>query len=205
MIYKIQEQLMPKNLVGISNAQIEDHWGLYKGYVNQVNKLNEELAFLRKEGKGDTLIFADRRRRMGFEYNGMVLHEYYFANLKAGDGHVAKRSDLFKAIEESFGSYESWKSDFECAGKTRGIGWAIVYADNQNGALTTHFIAEHENGNVAGFSPILIMDVWEHAYMVDHKAGGRADYISAFMKNINWEKVEERFSDVVNKTTTKRF
>lgn len=205
MIYKTQDQLMPKNLIGISNTQIEDHWSLYKGYVNQVNKLNEELAFLRKESKTDSLMFADRRRRLGFEYNGMVLHEYYFANLKAGEENAAKNTDLYKAIEESFGSYDTWKLDFESAGKTRGIGWAILYADNQNGALTNHFIAEHENGNIAGFSPILVMDVWEHAYMVDHKSGGRANYIAAFMKNIQWEVVENRFKNVTKHQTTKRF
>lgn len=203
-MYKVQDQLMPKNLIDISNSQIEDHWGLYKGYVNQVNKLNEELEFLRKDGKNDTLIYADRRRRYGFEYNGMVLHEYYFGNLAANADNLTS-GELYKAIQRAFGEYENWKLDFESAGKTRGIGWAILYADIQNGELTNHFIADHENGNIAGFAPILVMDVWEHAYMVDHKAAGRPNYIAAFMKNINWEKVEERYKNVCNNKVSMRF
>lgn len=205
MKYEVQNQLMPKGLLGISNEQIEDHWKLYTGYVAQVNKLNEELAFLRKEGKTASLTYADRRRRFGFEYNGMVLHEYYFGNLKAGEDDLATGTEIYKAITQSFGSYESWKLDFETAGKTRGIGWAILYCDITTGHLSNHFIPEHGNGHVAGFAPILMMDVWEHAYMVDHRAGGRGNYIAAFMQNIHWEKVQERFEDTRQSKITKRF
>ncbi len=205
MKYEVQDQLMPKNLLDISSEQVVDHWGLYKGYVAQTNKLNEELAFLRKEGKADELAYADRRRRYGFEYNGMVLHEYYFGNLKASEEDLTNSSALYKAIETSFGSYEQWKKDFERAGKTRGIGWAILYADTQTGYLTNHFIAEHQNGTIAGFEPVLVMDVWEHAYMVDHRAAGRADYIAAFMKNIHWEKAQDRLVEVQGGKRASRF
>lgn len=204
MEYIVQDKLMPKGLLEISDEQISDHWSLYKGYVAQTNTLNKELARLAQEGNVGSLMFADRRRRLGFEYNGMVLHEYYFGNLKAGISEPAK-GDLLTALSKSFGSYASWKENFESAGKTRGIGWAIVYADPMNGALTNHFIQEHENGNIAGFEPILVMDVWEHAYMVDHRAGGRGNYIAAFMQNINWEKVEERFAAVRDGKASKRF
>lgn len=202
--YNIQDSLMPHGLVGISDEQIQDHWKLYKGYVAQVNILNQELAILVTDGKTDSLCFADRRRRYGFEYNGMVLHEYYFGNLKAGDKELGS-GDCFTALEKSFGSYENWKTNFECAGRTRGIGWAILYSDTTTGRLTNHFIAEHQNGNIAGFAPILVLDVWEHAYMVDHKAGGRGDYIAAFMKNVDWNKVKQRYSEVINDKVSKRF
>src|SRR5436305_14221033 len=128
----------------------------------------------------------------------MVLHEYYFGNLKAGVNEPKQNGSLYKLLDQSFGSYASWKANFEAAGKTRGIGWANVYADTTTGMLTNHFIAEHQNGNVAGFAPILVLDVWEHAYMVDHKSGGRDQYIAAFMKNIDWEKVEMRYADVMD-------
>ncbi len=204
MKYEVQDQLMPKKLLGISDEQVEDHWGLYKGYVTQVNTLNEELSTLRSSQQADTLSYADRRRRLGFEYNGMVLHEYYFGNLRHGDDDLTN-GELYKAFEASFGSYDGWKEDFKRAGKTRGIGWAIVYADTTTGLLTNHFIAEHENGNIAGFSPVLVMDVWEHAYMVDHKAGGRGKYIDAFMTNIHWEKVDSRFNEVKEGKIAQRF
>lgn len=202
--YDVQDKLMPTGLVGISDEQVTDHWSLYKGYVNQSNKLNEELVQLAQDGKANTLQYADRRRSYGFEYNGMVLHEYYFGNLKAGDRELAS-GDLKHAIEKTWGNFGSWKENFEAAGKMRGIGWAILYADTTTGALTNHFIAEHQIGHIAGFSPILVLDVWEHAYMVDHKAGGRADYIAAFMQNIHWEKIEERFDQTRSGKIATRF
>ena len=204
MPYLVQEQLKPTGLLGISDAQVTDHWNLYKGYVTQSNTLNSELQTLQTSGQGNSLAYADRRRRYGFEYNGMVLHEYYFGNLRAGINDASK-SDVRKAIEKTWGSYEAWKADFESAGKTRGIGWAILYADSTTGELSNHFIHEHANGNIAGFAPILVLDVWEHAYMVDHKAGGRADYITAFMQNIYWDKVEERLDAVRSGKISMRF
>lgn len=203
--YTVQDALMPRGLEDISDEQIQDHWTLYKGYVTQTNQLNTQLAELTMQGKAASLEYADRRRRYGFEYNGMVLHEYYFGNLKAGVHEPEKSGAFSSIISKSFGSYETWKADFENAGKTRGIGWAILYADTTTGLLTNHFIAEHQNGNVAGFAPILVLDVWEHAYMVDHRSGGRGTYIAAFMKNIDWQKVEMRYSDVMAGRISKRF
>jgi len=191
--YEVKKGLKPSKLTGISDEQINDHWKLYEGYVTQVNILNQELVGLQKEGKTNSLLYADRRRRYGFEYNGMVLHEYYFESLVSKGKPLAAESLLKKAIEKTWGSFEKWQQDFVATGKTRGIGWAILYCDPHTKRLTNHFVSEHQNGNIAGFKPILVMDVWEHAYMVDHKAGGRGNYIDAFMKNINWEVVEARF------------
>ena len=202
--YKVQEQLKPSSLDGVSDDQIDDHWNLYCGYVAQVNKLNEELAQLAKDGQAGSLHFADRRRRYGFEYNGMILHEYYFGNLTSKKTEL-KGSDLKEAIKQTWNSFDAWLSDFANTGKTRGIGWAILYADSTTLQLTNNFIHEHQNGIIAGSAPILVMDVWEHAYMVDHNAGGRADYINAFIKNINWEVAEKRFDDIKSSQVTKRF
>ena len=203
-VYKVQESLKPAGLDKISDEQINQHWDLYKGYVRQVNDLSQELVDLRAKGEGATLQYADRRRRFNFEFNGMVLHEYYFGNLKK-DVAEPTNGKLYDALVRDFGSFEAWKNDFSQAGKTRGIGWAILYADAETGHLSNHFIAEHENGNIAGFQPILVLDVWEHAYMVDHGAGGRGAYIAAFMDNIDWDKVTTRFSDVMQGKISKRF
>lgn len=202
--YIVQEKLKPSSLEGISDGQINDHWGLYVGYVNQSNKLNQELSMMRAEGQQNTLTYADRRRRYGFEYNGVVLHEYYFGNLQSNYRSLAE-GGLKKAFAQTWGSFDKWQEDFANAGKTRSIGWAIVYADTTTGQLTNHFIQEHENGNIAGFAPIVVLDVWEHAYMVDHKAGGRADYINAFFKNLAWSVIENRYNDVLEGKITKRF
>jgi len=189
--YEVKQELKPSNLEGISNQQINDHWKLYEGYVKQVNMLNEELKNL----KVGSLLYADRRRRYGFEYNGMVLHEYYFGNLTPEKKQFSD-CPLKKAIEQTWGSFDAWKEDFIAAGKTRGIGWAILYCDPVTKRLTNHFIASHEVGHIAGFKPILVMDVWEHAYMVDHNADGRGSYTEAFMKNVDWQVVSERFDAV---------
>lgn len=202
--YSVQDELKPVDLFDISNEQVTDHWNLYAGYVKQVNALNKELEELRDQGEVNSLMYADRRRRYGFEYNGMVLHEYYFGNLIAGENEL-RDCPLKQAIIRTFGSYNNWKKDFESAAKSRAIGWAILYADTTTGAVTNHFIAEHGNGNVAGFAPILVLDVWEHAYMVDHRAGGRGDYIAAFMKNVNWDKAEERYDAVRSGKLVPRF
>lgn len=174
-MYSVKENLKPSGLVGISDRQINDHWKLYEGYVKQVNNLPK-----------------DSRHRYGFEYNGVVLHEYYFENLTPNGTPFSAKSELKELIEKTWGSFNEWKDDFIKTGKTRGIGWAILYFDPVTKKLTNNFVREHGNGHIAGFKPLLVMDVWEHAYMVDHKAGGRADYIDAFMKNINWEVVEKR-------------
>ena len=205
MEYKVQNQLKPSNLKNITDEQKNDQWQLYQGYVNQVNKLNDELSQLTKENKSNTLIYNDRRRRYGFEYNGMVLHEYYFGNITSQETKLEDNPKLQLAITKQWGSFNIWLNDFINTGKTRGIGWAILYLDLSTGTLTNNFVSEHQNGNISGFIPLLVMDVWEHAYMVDHRAGGRGDYIKAFVQNINWNKVENRFKNAIENKIEKRF
>lgn len=195
MAYEVNVMLRPSGLTGISEEQIAQHWRLYEGYVAQVNTLRAELESLRKSGKGGSTLCADRRRRLGFEYNGMVLHELYFANLRAGVPDLGGTSALKKALTGQFGTFAAFKEDFVAAGSTRSVGWTLLCLDPTTGALNNHFVQLHEDGNVAGFAAILVMDVWEHAYMVDYGAGGRASYITAFFGNVNWPLVEKRFAE----------
>jgi len=125
----------------------------------------------------------------------MVLHEYYFENMKKqGTGDPNKDSAFAKAADESFGSYDVWKADFVATGKMRGVGWAATYQDPSNGELSNHWINLHETGNVAGYTPILIMDVWEHAFIKDYAPADRPKYIEAFFSNIDWDAVSKRLS-----------
>jgi Fe-Mn family superoxide dismutase len=195
MTYEVNSTLKPHGLTGISENQIAQHWRLYEGYVAQVNTLRTELQALRREGKGASPLYADRRRRFGFEYNGMVLHELYFGNLRAQTNELSATSALKKALTGQFGTFDSFKEDFVTAGSTRSVGWAILSLDPASGSLNNQFVQLHEDGNIAGFVPILVMDVWEHAYMVDYGASGRAEYIKAFFSNVNWPVVAQRFSD----------
>ena len=195
-VYKAR-QFNLSNLKGISNETLEMHFKLYEGYVKETNKLNEKISEFVKDGKVDQEEFAEYSeltRRLGFEYNGMVLHEYYFDNLKTGGGtgDPTNASAFRKAAETSFQSYANWKAEFVGIGKMRGVGWAICYQNPMNGALSNHWITLHETGNVAGFIPVLVMDVWEHAFILDYKPADRPKYIEAFFSNIDWNIVERR-------------
>ncbi len=107
----------------------------------------------------------------------------------------ARKGTLIQALDSTWKDLEGWQEDFAQTGEIRGVGWAILYHDPGTGHLFNWWVGDHELGHPAGFTPILVMDVWEHAYMVDHGAGGRKDYIEAFMENVNWDAVEQRFEE----------
>jgi Fe-Mn family superoxide dismutase len=187
-----------KGLAGISDAQVTEHLALYEGYVKQVNALNEDLGEMVAKGKasGKRPEFAELTRRLGFEYNGMILHEYYFENLRpAADPKPSAGSGLAEALAGGFGSVENWRADFQAIGEMRGVGWVILFQDPVTDRLTNHWITLHQDGVPAGFKPLLVMDVWEHAYMRDYKATERNQYIEAFFRNISWSIVEKRLNE----------
>jgi Fe-Mn family superoxide dismutase len=192
-------------LNGISDETLAMHFKLYEGYVTNTNTLNEKIAELISGGELDatkTAAYSEMKRRIGFEYNGMVLHEYYFENMmKQGTGDANKDTAFAKAAKESFGSYDVWKADFVATGKMRGVGWAATYQDPSNGELSNHWINLHETDNVAGYTPILIMDVWEHAFIKDYAPADRPKYIEAFFSNIDWDAVSGRLSTAKNAKT----
>ena len=182
-------------LDGISDAQSEEHLALYAGYVKQVNVLNEELAGMigRGQASAKSPEFGDLTRHLSFEYNGMILHECYFSNLRPGaDPTPSSGSGLAVALAESFGSVEQWQEAFQAIGAMRGVGWVILFQDPATAWLTNHWITLHQEGVPAGFKPLLVMDVWEHAFMRDYQATERGKYIEAFFRNIDWRTVERR-------------
>jgi len=193
--YKAKEFNL-SGLTGISDRTLETHFGLYEGYVKNTNLYLEKLAGLMKTGTlspDDVPVYSELKRALGFEYNGMVLHEYYFGNLKKqGGGEPDRRSSFAKSAESSFGSFENWKADFVATGKMRGVGWAICYQDAENNKIINQWVSLHQTGNVAGFNPVLVMDVWEHAFLLDYKPAERGKYIDSFFSNINWNSVEAR-------------
>lgn len=180
-------------LTGISDATLEMHFGLYEGYVKNANLLNERLGGVREAGNavGSNPGYAELVRRLGFEYNGMRLHEYYFDNM-CNDAAEIGNGRLYNALGEAYGGFDEWKKDFMAVGGMRGIGWAIAYCDTTNGQITNHWISDHENGNLAGFVPILVMDVWEHAFIKDYKPADKGKYIEAFFANVDWRACEAR-------------
>jgi len=175
---------------GFSEALLKNHFALYQGYVTNTNKLSDLIGRILAEGKTGSPEYAELKRRFGWEWNGMRLHEFYFENL-GGKGVLDPASKLGKAVAAEFGSVEKWEADFRAAGAMRGIGWVVLYQDRLGGRLFNQWINEHDMGNPAGAVPVLVMDVFEHAFMVDYGLK-RADYIAAFFRNVNWKAAEAR-------------
>ena len=175
---------------GFSEALLKNHFTLYQGYVTNTNKLSDLIGRILAEGKTATPEYAELKRRFGWEWNGMRLHEFYFENL-GGKGVLDPASKLGKAVAAEFGSVEKWEADFRAAAAMRGIGWVVLYQDRLGGRLFNQWVNEHDVGNPAGAVPVLVMDVFEHAFMVDYGLK-RADYIAAFFRNVNWKAAEAR-------------
>jgi Fe-Mn family superoxide dismutase len=186
-------------LTGISDQTLEMHFKLYEGYVKATNDLTARIQEILADGKVDQEempAYSELTRRLGFEYNGMVLHEHYFANMKRqGGGEPVRGARFREAVERSFPSFEIWKTDFTSVGKMRGVGWAIAFLDPSSGRVSNHWIELHQNGNVAGYTPLLVMDVWEHAYLLDYKPAERPKYIEAFLANVDWDAVDQRATE----------
>jgi Fe-Mn family superoxide dismutase len=190
MPYTAKDYSKLVGMAGFSEALLKNHFTLYQGYVTNTNKVLDTLDQLAKDGKAAAPEFAELKRRLGWEFNGMRLHEYYFENL-GGSGGANKDGKAGKKIAEYFGSYEAWEKDFKATGAMRGIGWVVLYQDTAADRLINFWINEHDVSHPAGCTPLLIMDVFEHAFMLDYGLK-RADYIEAFFKNINWAAVDAR-------------
>ncbi len=181
-----------KGMQGFSDTLLDNHFTLYNGYVTNTNKLMDTLAAMLKEGKVGTPEYSELKRRLGFEFNGMRLHEYYFENL-GGKSPVDMSGKLARKLAEDFGNYDEWEKDFRGTATMRGIGWAILYQDSKTGRLFNQWINEHEVGHPAGCTPVLVLDVFEHAFLTDYGLK-RPDYIEAFFKNVNWAAAESRLA-----------
>ncbi len=188
--YEAQDFSKLKGMQGFSDKALDLHFALYQGYVKNTNLVWEELQKLAEQNQTKTPAYAELKRRFGWEFDGMRLHELYFGNL-GGKEPLAPDSKLMKKIAENFGSFDKWAADFQATGALRGIGWAVLYEDPQSGRLFNTWINEHDVGHLAGCQPLLIMDVFEHAYLPDYGLK-RSDYIQAFFNNIDWKVVEGR-------------
>lgn len=174
-------------ITGLSNIMLSNHFSLYGGYVKNVNIIAELLKVI----KPNSPEYNELKRRFGWEYNGMKMHELYFENLSKKVQILNMQSKLYKEIEKQFGSYEKWQEDFKATGMIRGIGWVTLIKDSV-GNLSNLWIGEHDEGHLCDQNILLAMDVWEHAYMTDFGTK-RADYINIFINIINWQEAEKRF------------
>lgn len=181
-----------KGLRHFSVRLLKSHLTLYKGYVNNTNRLAGLLLEMVKAGKAGTMEYAEMKRRFGWEFNGMRLHELYFENLTGRPTPLKRQSLLAKKLSEDFGGFATWERGFMGVGGIRGIGWAVLTRDPETGRLFNIWLDEHDAGFLVGSSPLLVMDVFEHAYLQDYGLDRKA-YVQAFMNAINWSVVEQRF------------
>jgi Fe-Mn family superoxide dismutase len=179
-------------IAGFSDALLKLHFQLYQGYVKNSNLLLARFKELEQQDKELSYDYGALKRRFSWEYNGMRLHEYYFEGL-GGTEPLDKASELYQKLTKDFGSYEAWKKNFIATGMMRGIGWVILYRDPQTGRLFNTWINEHDLGHLAGGEPIVVMDVFEHAYITQYGLD-RSKYIAAFFENLDWEKISKRFT-----------
>jgi len=177
---------------GMSDTLLKNHFTLYEGYVKNVNVLDASFEAMAKEGKTGTPEWNELRRRYGWEWNGMRLHELYFGNMTNGGKSMIAGGALEKAVMAQWGSIDAWMVDFKKTGAMRGIGWVMLVLDSTSGQLANIWINEHDVGHLAGTTPLLVMDVFEHAFMIDYGLK-RADYIEAFFSSIDWSVAEARF------------
>lgn len=192
---------------GFSDTLLKNHFTLYQGYVTNFNKLNDILVTMEKDGKFGTPEYAELNRRLGWEWNGMRLHELYFSNMRhtnsapspKGSGNanapIQINNEFMNAITNEWGSYEMWEKDFKAMGTMRGIGWVIMYFDAAHERLFNVWVNEHDVGHLAGCKPLLVMDIFEHAYMLDYGLK-RTDYVETFFKAIDWSEANKRFKKV---------
>lgn len=172
---------------GFSKELLEMHFKLYRGYVKNTNYLLQKIS----EIELGSYEFGALKRRLGWEFDGMRLHEMYFMNL-GGNGHLRRKSPLYLAIVHQFGSFQKFRDEFIAVGTMRGIGWAMLYLDPVENRLINVWINEHDVGHLVKGNALLVMDVWEHAYITEYGLD-RKKYIDVFFQNIDWEVVEKRY------------
>ena len=193
MTYKARTFDLPE-LKGLSKEQITLHLSLYEGYVKHTNLIMEKIAVLKEtDAVGNSYLINELRRRFGFEFDGMRMHEYYFEQFEGGGSAPDGDAALQDAAKEKYKDWEGFIAHIKEVAGTRGIGWVVVSYDSKGRTLHTAWVDDHQLGQLAGLSVILALDLWEHAYMVDYAPKDKNLYVDAFFENLNWGVIENRF------------
>lgn len=193
MAYEAKPLPFSKALQGISDKTLQIHHDkLYQGYVNKRNEIEEKLASADRPAANATYSeYGEMKREETFASNGVILHEYYFYVL-GGEGGEAS-GELRAAIEKDFGSYEAWLEDFKAAG-VAARGWVVLAYDHNTEKLHNYVCDAHNQGGIWGARPILVLDVYEHAYFIDY-GSDRKKYIEDYFANLNWENANELYKN----------
>jgi Fe-Mn family superoxide dismutase len=176
-------------LKGLSDSQLDQHFTLYKGYVAKLNEIEAKVAEADNTKPNYSFNeYSELKRREAVAFNGGFLHELYFENLGANSEISA---DLNKALEAQ-GGKDKLLADLKAAA-LGGPGWSLLTRNRRDGRLHTYFLAEHHIGLPIEQDLLVVLDSWEHAFMVDYGIK-RPDYINAFLENLKWSQVSQRFA-----------
>ncbi len=183
-------------LDGISPKSLEEHVGLYAGYVKNFNAITALTEELMKDVEKNAHAVSELMRRRSFEFGGMRLHELYFPQWEGGPQALDPASALGQSLARQFGSFEQAVTQVKGVGLMRSPGWSLLYWDKDAGQFLIGFSEQQHQGHFATLPVILALDVWEHAFLLDHGAQGKSAYIDAFFKNLNWSVIESRFEQL---------
>lgn len=178
-------------LKGISAKNIEEHLKLYAGYVKHLNLIHEIV----ENPENPEYARREAYRRQGFEFDGMRNHEYYFESLEGGPVAINTESELYKKICEWTGDFETFMKIFKNLATTRGVGWAMLGYDKKTDKLIQYWVDEQHFGHLTGVSPVIALDMWEHAFVADYQPSGKTKYVEDFFDNLNWSKIETNFNN----------
>jgi superoxide dismutase, Fe-Mn family len=179
-------------LDGISKQTIEEHIGLYNGYVKHVNLIAEKIEEMKQDSEKHAYALAEVQRRLGFEFGGMKNHEAYFTQFEGGAKELQSETELHKCITYMWGSIEAFITQVKATALTRGVGWVMLYYDASAQQLVLTWVDEQHIGQLTDVRIVLALDMWEHSYMLDYPPSKKKEYIEAFFKNLNWETVAKR-------------
>jgi Fe-Mn family superoxide dismutase len=195
MNYEVKTFTLPE-LTGLSKESVDQHLALYAGYVKNFNTMTALAGDLMKDSETNAHAISEIMRRRSFEFDGMRLHEYYFAQFEGGSKAFDAASTLGAAITKQYGSTDSLLQEVRQVALMRGPGWSILYFDPEAQQFLVGFSEQQHQGHFVALPIILALDVWEHTYILDYGAAGRGKYVDAFFTNLNWSVMEERFTAI---------
>jgi Fe-Mn family superoxide dismutase len=183
------------DLEGFSGRSVDVHLDVYRNHVESVNRqlAAKAAATPRDEQPAAPAPASSTENDFAFEYNGMVLHELFFEGLTTALGTYPPPDGAFaRAAERSFGSVEAWKKDIRALAETPRPGWVLCALDRSTRRLFNVWVDQHELGLPAHTDPVLVIDLWEHAWIGDFEPAQRGEYIELMLTQTDWQVIEKR-------------
>ena len=181
----------PAKLNGLSEKLIRSHWeNNYIGSVKTLNMIEGRLKAAMQDKDFPPIVYGGLKREELHRVGSVVLHEHYFDNL-GGDGKAG--GNIAKALAQVYGSVEAWEAEFRRTAMSLagGSGWCVLTYNAYTGELRNQWCWDHMHGAIAGL-PLLVLDMYEHSYHMDYGSAA-AKYLDAFVANVKWESVDQRF------------